>query len=136
MQQEVYGEVVQGEIVGVVQPAPVIPTATPVTTQPGFSSEVELGAPAPRRAIERMLVSAFGFVDVDAERQSGVAVAAALPALLLVLVVAHKLILAEDRNVEVARVGLPVRLGVRAREASSRPQSAADPRGFKNQEKT
>ena len=44
MQQEVYGEVVQGEIVGVVQPAPVIPTATPVTTQPGFSSEVELGA--------------------------------------------------------------------------------------------
>ena len=44
MQQEVYGEVIQGEIVGVVQPAPVIPTATPVTTQPGFSSEVELGA--------------------------------------------------------------------------------------------
>ena len=44
MQQEVYGEVVQGEIVGVVQPAPVIPTATPVTSQPGFSSEVELGA--------------------------------------------------------------------------------------------
>ncbi len=53
MQQEVYGEVVQGEIVGVVQPAPVIATATPVTTQPGFSAEVELGAykgisPAPR----------------------------------------------------------------------------------------
>lgn len=46
MQQEVYGEVVQGEIVGVVQPAPVIATATPVTTQPGFSAEVELGAPA------------------------------------------------------------------------------------------
>ena len=44
MQQEVYGEVIQGEIVGVVQPAPVIPTATPVTTQPGFSAEVELGA--------------------------------------------------------------------------------------------
>ena len=40
MQQEVYGEVVQGEIVGVVQPAPVIPTATPVTTQPGFSAEL------------------------------------------------------------------------------------------------
>ena len=46
MEQEVYGEVVQGEIVGVVQPAPVIATATPVTTQPGFSAEVELGAPA------------------------------------------------------------------------------------------
>ena len=57
MQQEVYGEVVQGEIVGV---EPVIPTATPVTTQPGFSAEVELGAykgfgevaPAPRGSIE------------------------------------------------------------------------------------
>ena len=60
MQQEVYGEVIQGEIVGVVQPAPVIATATPVTTQPGFSAEVELGAykgfgevaPAPRGSIE------------------------------------------------------------------------------------
>ena len=44
MQQEVYGEVVQGEIGGVAQPAPVIHTATLVTTQPGFSAEVELGA--------------------------------------------------------------------------------------------
>ena len=65
MEQEVYGEVVQGEIVGVVQPAPVIPTATPVTTQPGFSSEVELGAykgfgqvapSAPPRVIDSGLV--------------------------------------------------------------------------------
>ena len=65
MQQEVYGEVIQGEIVGVVQPAPVIPTATPVTTQPGFSSEVELGAykgfsqvapSAPPRVIDSGLV--------------------------------------------------------------------------------
>jgi hypothetical protein len=44
MQQEVYGEVIQGEIVGVAQPAPVIHTATLVTTQPGFSAEVGLGA--------------------------------------------------------------------------------------------
>ena len=44
MQQEVYGEVVQGEIVGV---QPVIPTAQPIVgVQPGFSAEVELGAPA------------------------------------------------------------------------------------------
>ena len=44
MQQEVYGEVVTGEIVGV---EPVIPTAQPVVgVQPGFSAEVELGAPA------------------------------------------------------------------------------------------
>ena len=65
MEQEVYGEVVQGEIVGVVQPAPVIATATPVTTQPGFSSEVELGAykgfgqvapSAPPRVIDSGLV--------------------------------------------------------------------------------
>ena len=65
MQQEVYGEVIQGEIVGVVQPAPVIATATPVTTQPGFSSEVELGAykgfgqvapSAPPRVIDSGLV--------------------------------------------------------------------------------
>ena len=62
MQQEVYGEVVTGEIVGV---EPVIPTATPVTTQPGFSSEVELGAykgfgqvapSAPPRVIDSGLV--------------------------------------------------------------------------------
>ena len=44
MRQEVYGEVIQGETVGVAQPAPVIHTATLVTTQPGFSAEVELGA--------------------------------------------------------------------------------------------
>ena len=58
MQQEVYGEVVTGEIVGV---EPVIPTAQPVVgVQPGFSAEVELGAykgfgevaPAPRGSIE------------------------------------------------------------------------------------
>ena len=58
MQQEVYGEVIQGEIVGV---EPVIPTAQPVVAvQPGFSAEVELGAykgfgevaPAPRGSIE------------------------------------------------------------------------------------
>ena len=62
MQQEVYGEVLQGEIVGV---EPVIPTATPVTTQPGFSVEVELGAykgfsqvapSAPPRVIDSGLV--------------------------------------------------------------------------------
>jgi hypothetical protein len=61
MQQEVYGEVVTGEIVGV---DPVIPTATPVTTQPGFSAEFELGAykgavappPPPPRVIDSGLV--------------------------------------------------------------------------------
>ena len=65
MRQEVYGEVIQGETVGVAQPAPVIHTATLVTTQPGFSSEVELGAykgfsqvapSAPPRVIDSGLV--------------------------------------------------------------------------------